>query len=111
MELEQIRKKCQKRPDVHLAVELLYALAGRAQDVVHLRWSAFDEIKSGPHRGKATVHLKALKTTARTVVIDTATFGLVDAYRLSRKVIGWPDQAIFDAPNSKAFRMRLKRFF
>ena len=111
IELKQIREKCKRRPDVHLAVELLYALAGRAQDVANLRWSAFSEIRSGPHRGKATVHLKALKTTERTVVIDAATFKLVDGYRTSRKITGWPDVAIFDAPNSKAFRMRLTRFF
>ena len=66
-ELTAIRAACKDNPEISLAIELLYEMAGRIQDVALLHWNAIKEIKTGNMAGYADVHLKKLKTSERDV--------------------------------------------
>ena len=107
-----IRAACQDSPEMSLAVELLYEMAGRIQDVALLHWNAITEIKSGKMAGYADVHLKKLKSTDRDVQITPTTLiKLKDFKERVQKVVGWPDAKVFDTPNTHAFKMKMIRFF
>ena len=66
-ELKKIRDACADNPEMSLAVELLYEMAGRIQDIALLHWNAIKEIKSGDMTGYADIYLKKLKSTERDV--------------------------------------------
>ena len=66
-ELIKIRSACADNPEMSLAVDLLYEMAGRIQDIALLSWNAIKEIKTGKLAGYADVYLKKLKSTDRDV--------------------------------------------
>ena len=67
-----------------LALELLYEMAGRIQDVALLHWSAVAEVKRGKHVGYADVYLKKLKSTDRDVQISPKTLARLKAFKALR---------------------------
>ena len=66
-DLKAIREACKDNTEMSLAVELLYEMAGRIQDIALLHWNAIKENKRGENAGYADVYLKKLKSTDRDV--------------------------------------------
>ena len=111
-EMAVIRAACQDNPEMSLAVELLYEMAGRVQDIALLHWKAITEIKSGKMAGYANVYLKKLKSTDRDVQITPDTLVKLKYFKEHvRKEAGWPDSKVFETPNAHAFKKKMIRFF
>ena len=105
-DLKAIREVCKDNTEMSLAIELLYEMAGRIQDIALLHWSAITEIKRGENAGYADVYLKKLKSTDRDVQISPKTLDKLKAFKKLRgfRDDGWPDSQVFDTPNAHAMK-------
>ena len=89
-----------------LAVELLYEMAGRIEDIANLHWNAITEVKRGENAGYADVYLKKLKSTDRDVQISPKTLDKLKEFKRLRGLgeNEWPDSQVFDTPNAHAMK-------
>ena len=113
VQLAVIRATCGEDTENRLIVELLYEMAARVQDVALLHWSAVKPEQGPELPGCALVHLKALKSSERNMLLSAATYERLKAYKDKQGIAKneWPARQIFDVPNANALVKRLARYF